>query len=111
MTSGNVRSFTKANFTSDVLNSPLPVMLHFYATWAEPCKQLTPIINSLADKYAEQIVFGNVDVDRDEELALEYGVTSVPTIFLIVDGAVKHQLTGYKDRQFLDIFCNQNLSK
>jgi len=57
MTSGNVRSFTKANFTSDVLNSPLPVMLHFYATWVEPCKQLTPIINSLADKYADQIVF------------------------------------------------------
>lgn len=79
MASPNVRIFTDQNFESEVLQSPLPVLVHFCATWSGPCKQLAPILEKIADDYAGQIKVGKLDIDNEPQMAAKYGVRSVPT--------------------------------
>jgi len=88
------------NFQSEVLESPLPVVVDFTAAWCGPCKMLDPIVKQLAEEWAGKAKVVKLDVDHNPELAMQYGVMGVPTLMLFVGGKETQRLTGYqpKDR-------------
>ncbi len=88
------------NFTKEVLQSSLPVMVDFTAVWCGPCKMLDPVVKQLADEWAGKVKFVKLDVDHNPELAMRYQVMGVPTLMLFVSGQPGQRVSGYlpKDR-------------
>ena len=74
------------NFKEDVLQSETPVLVDFYAEWCGPCKALMPTIEEIAIEYAEKIKVVKIDVDRNENLAVKYGIMSIPALLFFVNG-------------------------
>jgi thioredoxin 1 len=90
----NVLELTEQTFESEVLQSEVPVLVDFTATWCGPCKKLSPIIEEIANDYNGKIKVAKVDVDTARAPAARFGVMSVPTVLLFVGGQVKHQVVG-----------------
>jgi thioredoxin 1 len=90
----NVQNLTDANFKSEVLDSSIPVLVDFSATWCGPCKQLAPVVEELAREYAGKLKVVAVDVDQARETAVQYGIMSVPTLMFFRGGQLKDQMMG-----------------
>ncbi len=75
------------------------LLVDFFATWCGPCKMLAPTIDELADKYEGKVPVVKIDVDEEQEIAMKYGVQSIPTVILFVDGEVAEQLVGLRDEE------------
>ncbi|MGA2547730.1 MAG: thioredoxin [Rectinemataceae bacterium] len=85
---------TGANFKKEVLESPLPVLLDFWAEWCNPCRMIAPSIEQLAETYKGKIVVGKVNVDAESDLALQFDINSIPTLMVFKDGQVAAQKVG-----------------
>jgi len=85
---------TGDNFQSEVLQSPVPVLLDFWAPWCGPCKMIGPIVDQIGDDYSGRLKVGKINVDNEGALAEQHGVTSIPTLFLYKNGALAGQRTG-----------------
>lgn len=95
---------TEENFEEEVLNSDIPVLVDFWATWCGPCKMLSPVIAQIAEEKNGEIKVGKVNVDEEMELAAEYQVASIPTVLLFKDGEVVETSIGFKPKeQLLDM--------
>ncbi|MBE7055397.1 MAG: thioredoxin [Ruminococcaceae bacterium] len=94
----SVVKITKSNFEESVLNSDKTVLLDFYADWCGPCKMLSPIVEEIAAEHPE-IVVGKVNVDEDGELAMKFGVMSIPALFAVKDGEVINKTVGYSPKE------------
>ena len=92
---------TANNFEKEALQSPLPVLLDFWAPWCGPCRMLAPELKALADEYAGRVVVGKVNVDEEPELAAAFRVSSIPTVVVIRDGKVVRTSVGYKPKEAL----------
>ena len=92
-------TLTNSNFQAEVLNSPLPVLVDFWATWCGPCRRMAPIVAQLAEDYEGEIKVGKVNVDEEPELATRYGVSAIPTLILFRDGLADETLVGYRSRE------------
>lgn len=93
---------TSQNFEQEVLNSELPVLVDFWATWCGPCKMLSPIIEEVAKEYEGKVKVGKVNVDEEPDLAIKFRVTSIPTLILFKNGVVDQILIGYHTKEQLD---------
>jgi thioredoxin 1 len=82
------------NFQKEVLESELPVLVYFYADWCEICKTMDPIIAELGEKYANRLKVGRCNIDAEMMLAGTHHVTTVPTMFIFVDGKETDTFTG-----------------
>jgi thioredoxin 1 len=102
MASENVMAFTDANFDRDVLQSGIPVLVDFWATWCAPCKQIAPLIDIIADEYAGKVKVGKVNVDENQATPAKYSVRGIPTIILFKNGAVVDQIVGQVPKSQLD---------
>jgi thioredoxin 1 len=77
---------TAANFDSEVLKSPLPVLLDFWAPWCNPCRMIAPFIEQIADEYDGKIKVGKINVDEKNELAVKHNVAAIPTLAVYKNG-------------------------
>jgi thioredoxin 1 len=82
------------NFQSEVMQSDVPVLVDFGATWCGPCQALKPIVEALATEYAGTVKIGEVDIDQSGDLASRFGVMSVPTLILFRDGEIVDKQIG-----------------
>ena len=86
-------TLTKANFEAEAVNSDKPVLIDGGASWCGPCRMLSPVVDEIADERAD-IKVGKVNVDEEPELASKFGVMSIPTLVVLVNGQVRNQSVG-----------------
>lgn len=101
--------FTDSNFKQEVLESELPVLVDFWATWCGPCKSIAPHIDELAKEYSGKIKIGEVDVDNNSKIPTDYGIMSIPTIIFFKKGKVMDQFTGAASKLELKRKIEENL--
>ena len=77
---------TGQNFDEQVMQSPLPVLVDFWADWCGPCKMLGPVIEAIGEQYAGKVLVAKVDVDAEPELARRFGVMNIPTVVFLKNG-------------------------
>ena len=85
---------TKDNFQGEVLESKNTVLLDFWASWCGPCKMLAPIVEEIAEEYSD-VTLGKVNVDEQMELAIQFGIVSIPTLMVYRDGKEVAKSVGY----------------
>jgi thioredoxin 1 len=94
MASPSTLEFTDANFETEVLKSPVPVLVDFWAEWCMPCRMLTPTIDALATETAGKAKVGKVNVDHHQGIAVKYGIQSIPTVMLFKNGQMVKKWVG-----------------
>ena len=86
--------FTDTNFGSEVINSDLPVVVDFWATWCGPCRAIAPIVEDLAKEYVGKVKVGKLDIDENQETAIKFGVRSIPTVLFFKGGKIVDSIIG-----------------
>lgn len=109
MSSENVHAFTDDNFDKEVLQSDIPVLVDFWATWCAPCKAIAPLIDSIAAEYEGRIKVGKVNVDDNPATPGKYGVRGIPTVILLKDGKVLDQVVGAIPKSQLEALIKKAL--
>ncbi len=87
------------NFNKEVLNSEKPVLVDFWATWCGPCKMIAPIISEISEEFNNKVKVGKVNVDEEKELAIKYGISSIPTLVIFKDGKIAKTLIGFRPKE------------
>ena len=82
-----VKSLTEASFDAEIAAAGKLVLIDFMADWCAPCKQIAPMIEEIAETYADTLFVGKIDADADPEIAKRYGIRGLPTLLLLKDGA------------------------
>ena len=90
----NLIEFTDDNFDTEVLKSNLPVLVDFWAEWCGPCKMIGPIVEEIAGDYAGKVKVGKVNVDFNNQVAMQYGIRGIPALLVFKGGAVANQIVG-----------------
>ena len=101
MAAPNILVLTQENFSKEVLQSPQPVLVDFWAEWCGPCKMLSPILDELAQEYDGKVRIGKVNIDEHQNLAAQFGIRSIPTLLLFKQGQVADQIVGLKSKRDL----------
>ncbi len=109
MASDKVLAFGDDNFETEVLQSPIPVLVDFWASWCAPCKAVAPIIDALAQDFDGQVKVGKVNVDDNPATPSKYGIRGIPTIMLFKDGKLVDQVVGAVPKAQLEALIKKAL--
>jgi thioredoxin 1 len=102
MASQHVVTITSANFEQEVTQSPVPVLVDFWAEWCGPCKMIAPLLDEVAEEKAGKLKVGKVNVDDNQDLAAKFGIRAIPTLLLVKGGVVKEQMVGAVGKKDLE---------
>ena len=95
-------TITKENFDSEVLKSDVPVLLDFWAPWCGPCRMIAPALSQIAEEYAGSVKVGKINVDDEMELAVKFGVASIPMLVVMKDGKVTNHAVGTMPKEKIE---------
>ncbi len=96
----------KENFETEVLKSPIPVVVDFWASWCGPCMMLAPILEEIS-KERDDVKIAKINVDEEMELAMKFNVDAIPCLMLFKDGKLHSQMQGYRPKNFIEEFINK----
>jgi thioredoxin 1 len=91
-------TITEANYQSEVVQSQVPVLIDFWAEWCQPCRMIGPTIDQIASEYAGKAKVGKVDVDANRNLAVQFGIQSIPCVVVVKGGQVVARAMGIKPK-------------
>lgn len=98
MAGNQIVHMTDAEFEEKVLNSPIPVVVDFWAEWCGPCRMVAPILEELAEECGEQVVIAKMDVDDQRETPAKFGVQAIPTMIFFKDGKEVDKIVGVETK-------------
>ncbi len=96
-----IKQLTKDNFEQEVLKSDKTVLVDFWASWCAPCMMLTPVIHEIADELGDDVKIGKVNVDEEQELSMQYGISSIPTLLVFRNGEIVNAAVGLRAKEHI----------
>lgn len=103
--------FTDSNFKQEVLSSPTPVLVDFWAEWCAPCRALAPVVAKIAESNTGKLKVGKLNVDENPGTAQQYGIQGIPTLLLFKGGKVAHQIVGFQSQSNIQRSIDEALEK
>ena len=100
---------TDQNFDEEVLKSPVPVLIDFWAAWCVPCKMIAPTLEEIGKELGGKIKIGKLNVDENRGTATKYGIRGIPSLLLFKDGEVKEQMVGVHSKQEISNMISKTL--
>ena len=92
---------TDANFDNEVIKSPIPVLVDFWAVWCGPCQMQNPILEEVAREFEGKVKVAKLNVDENPNTAAKYGIMSIPTLIIFKDGNMVKQMIGVQSKEIL----------
>lgn len=105
----NAISVTSKTFEEQVAASNIPVLVDFWAAWCGPCTMLAPVVDEISEEFSGKLKVCKVNIDEEEELAVRFGIMSIPTLILFRDGAEVARSSGVQPKDALARFVGQVL--
>ena len=94
----SILTITSENFESEVINSDVPVLVDFWASWCMPCKMMAPVLEEIANEVGSSVKVAKINVDDNADLATRYGIMSIPTFLVFRNGEVSNMTVGMQDK-------------
>jgi len=107
--SDNLLNVTNENFQSEVLESEVPVVVDFWAPWCGPCKMVAPIMEELSGEYDGKVKFAKLNTDDAREIAVKYGIMSIPTMKIFKEGEVVDSMSGAVPKEYMKEFIDKSI--
>ena len=104
-----VKSINDSNFEEEVINSEIPVLVDFWASWCEPCKAMAPVIDELAEDFKGKVAFVKINVEENKKFAAKYKVRGLPNFLLFQGEETKGQIVGFVSKQEIEKIINEIL--
>lgn len=98
------------SFENEVLQSDTPVLVDYWAPWCGPCKAVAPVVEETAEDYADRLKVTKLNIDDHQDIAMRFGIRSIPTLMLFRDGEIVAAQSGAVSRNQMDSFLQQHLS-
>ena len=107
--SDNIEHVTDQSFDTAVLGADRPVLVDYWAEWCGPCKMIAPILEEIADEYADRVKVCKLDIDENGETPPKYGIRGIPTLMLFKNGTVEATKVGALSKSQLAAFLDSNI--